>query len=100
MSTRQFLLCDSYEHAHLCDQLVLSRLETEFGIRANAWSEVYSDGERWGIYWGAPVSDIFGYPPSVEHPEGDPAVVIVDEDPAAPWEVVRPEPEAPDEGVL
>ncbi len=94
MSTRQFLLCDSYEHATLCDQLVLARLETEFGIRANAWSEVYSDGERFGIYWGDPVSSLFGVP------EDDPSVVIVDEDPAAPWEVVRPEPEAPDEGVL
>lgn len=89
---RFYLLCDSYEHANLCDQLVLARLETEFGIRANAWSEVYSDGERFGIYWGAPVSDLFGLPPSPENPDGDPSLVIV-EDTEGVWEVVRPEPE-------
>lgn len=89
-NVRQFLVCQDYEHANLCDQLVLARLETEFGIRANAWSEVYSDGERFGIYWGAPVSDLFGLPPSPENPDGDPALVIV-EDAEGAWEVVRPE---------
>ncbi len=94
MSTRQFLLCEDFGHATLCDQLVLARLETEFGVRANAWSEVYSDGERFGIYWGAPVSDLF------RTPEEDPSVVVVDEDPANPWQVVRPVPEAPNEGAV
>lgn len=89
-NTRHFLVCQDYEHANLCDQLVLARLETEFGIRANAWSEVYSDGERYGIYWGAPVSDLMG------QPEDDPSMVIV-EDTEGAWEVVRPteEPDAP-----
>lgn len=91
-NTRHFLVCADYAHAELCDRLVLARLEDEFGVRANAWSEVYSDGERFGIYWGAPVSDIFGLPPSPENPEGDPALVIV-EDTEGAWEVVRPEPD-------
>ena len=100
MSTpRSFLVCLDYQHAELCDQLVLSRLETEHGVRANAWSEVWSDGERFGIYWGAPVSDLFGYPPSPEYPEGDPSLVIV-EDTEGVWKVVRPEPEAPNEGAV
>ena len=100
MSTpRHFLLCDDYDHAFAVDQLVLHRLTVEFGIRANAWSEVYSDGERFGIYWGAPVSDLFGLPPSPEYPEGDPSLVIV-EDTEGVWKVVRPEPEAPNEGAV
>lgn len=100
MSTpRHFLVCQDFDHAWLCDQLVLARLETEHGVRANAWSEVYSDGERFGLYWGAPVSDLFGLPPSEEHPDGDPSLVIV-EDTEGVWEVVRPEPEAPNEGAV
>lgn len=94
MSTpRSFLLCDSLEHATVVDQLVLARLESEFGVRANAWSEVYSDGERFGIYWAEPVSSLFGAP------EDDPSLVIV-EDTEGTWEVVRPEVEAASDALV
>jgi len=90
MSTRSFLVCQDYAHAELVDQLVLLKWQELTGDVANSWSEVYSDGERFGIYWGAPVSDLFGFPPSTEHPAGDPSLVIV-EDTEGVWEVVRPE---------
>ena len=99
MSTRSFLVCQDYAHAELVDQLVLLKWQELTGDVANSWSEVYSDGERFGIYWGAPVSDLFGYPPSPEYPEGDPSLVIV-EDTEGVWKVVRPEPEAPNEGAV
>ena len=88
---RQFLLADSTEHAELLDKLVLAALE-EQGIYGGAWSEVWTDGTQYGIYWGAPVSGIFGYPPSEEYPDGDPNMVVVNEYPDMPWTVVIPEP--------
>ena len=88
---RQFLLADSTEHAELLDKLVLAALE-EQGIYGGAWSEVWTDGTQYGIYWGAPVSGIFGYPPSEEYPDGDPSMVLIAETEEAPWTVVIPEP--------
>lgn len=93
---KTFLLADSAEHAAVLDKLVLAALNDQ-GVYGGAWSEVWTDGQRFGIFWGSPVSGIFGYPPSEEHPEGDPAMVLVEEDPENPWYVVVPEPEPSEE---
>lgn len=95
---RQFLLADSVEHAELLDKLVLAALE-EQGIYGGAWSEVWTDGTQYGIYWGAPASGIFGYPPSEEYPDGDPSMVLVTEQADQPWTVVTPEPDPTDETI-
>lgn len=88
---RTFLLADSAAHADILDKLVLASL-ADHGIYGGAWSEVYTDGERYGIFWGSPVSELFGLPPSEDHPEGDPSMVLVTETEDAPWSVVEPEP--------
>jgi hypothetical protein len=88
---KTILVCDSYPHAELCDRLVLAKLE-DAGIRANAWSDVYTDGERYGIIWAAPVSDLFG------QPEEFPELELV-EDTEGLWQVVRPT-EDPDAGLV
>jgi len=86
------LVCDSYPHAELCDRLVLAKLE-DAGVRANAWSDVYTDGVRYGIIWAAPVSSLFG------QPEEFPELELV-EDTDDSWTVVVPEPEDPDAGAV
>lgn len=93
---RTFLLADNAEHADILDKLVLASL-ADRGIYGGAWSEVYTDGERYGIFWGTPVSDLFGYPPSEEHPDGDPSMVLVTETEELPWTVAIPEPEPAEE---
>lgn len=93
MSTpRTILICDSYEHAEAVDKLVLHGLDVDHGIKGNAWSEVYSDGERYGILWGGPVAEMFGEPRSTDCPDGDPALVLVTDTDGA-WRVVQPVPE-------
>ena len=96
MSTpRQFLLCLDETHADVVDQFIAARLRDVDGSKCSSWSGVWTDGERFGVVWAAPASDLFGTP------EEDPSIVIADEvitDGVSDWEeyvppVPEPEPE-------
>ncbi len=81
---KQYLVCFDSTHAEVVDGLCAERLRSELGTHCSCWSGVYSKVGKWGktyygIYWGAPVSDLFGFPPSEEHPDGDPLLVVEDE---------------------
>ena len=94
MSTpRTYVLVDSPEHGETVDSLIAARLRDEEGTHCNRWSGVYTDGERFGVLWGSPATDIFGHPPSAENPDGDPALVLVEESAPGEWSEVLPEPE-------
>lgn len=84
---KTILVCDSAEHAELVDQLVFARLQEAEGARGNGWSGVLTDGTRYGILWGSPVSDLFGLP------EDFPELVLVEETQGIPWSDFVPEPE-------
>lgn len=92
---RQFIKCDSVLHAETIDGLILARLADVSGNKGSCWSGVWAKADVYGVYWGSPASDIFGYPPSEEHPDGDPALVIIDEvvdaDGNSDWTLVVPE---------
>lgn len=93
MKTRRILVCSDENHAEVVDAIVMAHL-TDAGHRANAWSEVWSDGERFGIIWEEPVASLFGTP------DIDPSLIVV-ENTARAWAVVpAPEPEAPNEGAV
>lgn len=104
---RQFVKCESELHAETVDGLILARLQDEFGSQASCWSGIWAKsgllGNTYGVYWGSPVSDIFGFPPSEEHPDGDPAVKIltekVDAEGNSDWSLVLPE-VIPSEAIL
>jgi hypothetical protein len=86
------------------DQLVFAMQQDTQGALGNGWSGVYVKpgllSNTYGVLWGAPVSALFGYPPSEEHPDGDPSVVleneILDENGESNWGPL-PEPEPVDE---
>ena len=54
------LVCDSPEHAEIVDALVFARLQEVDGTQGARWSGIYTDGERFGIAWASPVSELFG----------------------------------------
>ena len=102
---KTFLICDDSYHAEVVDQLCAERLRVEFDTSCSCWSGVYENGVSFGIYWGHPVSDLFGFPPSEDHPDGDPLMVIEDEvldaNGVSNWRLVpSPEPEAGPEILL
>ena len=82
---RIFLVAANELHAELLDGLVFARLQDVEQCSGNSWSGVWTDGERYGITWAAPVSTLFGVP------EDFPELVLVDEDDAEPWTLVQPE---------
>jgi len=86
---KTLLLCQDELHAEVVNALVLESLRDN-GVVAGAWSDIYTDGERFGIIWVAPVSDIFGSPEDVQ------SGLVVVEDADDSWEVVLPEPPAPE----
>lgn len=85
--SRTFLICDSAEHADLVDQLVFARLQDVDGAQGNSWSGVWTDGERFGILWASPVSDLFGVP------EDFPELALVEETAESPWTSYEPSPD-------
>lgn len=84
---KQFLLCDDAFHAELVDEFIMEFLRERDGAIGSSWSGVYTDGERFGVVWAAPGSDVFGTP------EEQAELVIVQEDPDDPWSLVRQEQE-------
>jgi hypothetical protein len=91
MSTpRQYLLCDNETHADVVDQFIADRLRDIDGSRCSAWSGVYTDGERFGVVWGSPASELFGAP-------GEDQSVVIAEDSGdwARYVPPAPEPEEP-----
>ena len=91
MSAATYLICDSFEHAELCDAIVCESLRDSDGNKGARWSGVYTDGTRFGIVWAPEVSAVFG------SPEDNPAVVIAeavaDAEGIFDWqEVLPPEP--------
>ena len=96
MSTaRQFLLCDSPEHADVVDHFIMERLRDVDGSQGASWSGIFTDGTRFGVLWANPASALFG---AVGE---DPSVVIADEvidaDGVSDWQPMpMPEPEAED----
>ena len=93
---RQFIKCDSVPHAEAVDALILDRLREVYGNRGSCWSGIWAKaGPIYGVYWGNPASAVFGHTPSEEHPDGDPALVIIDEvvdaDGNSDWTLVVPE---------
>lgn len=90
---RQFIIVESPEHGEVVDGLIADRIREVDGTVCNQWSGVWTDGVQFGVLWGAPASDVFGFPPSAQNPNGDPSLVIV-EDKNDAWEPVpAPEPE-------
>jgi len=81
--SRTFLLCASELHAETIDGLVFARLQDLEGTCGSTWSGVYSDGERFGILWGEPVSALLGTP------DEDPELQLV-EDAAEEWTLIQP----------
>ena len=80
MSTpRQFLVCDNELHAEVVDQLIMESLRDAYGTKGNTWSGVYSDGDNFGVIWASPASGLWGAPFSSENPDGDMALIILDE---------------------
>ena len=77
---RQYSICQSPEHATIVDQLVFAMQQDTQGAIGGGWSGVYVKpgllSDTYGVLWGAPVSTLFGYPPSEEHPDGDPLMVL------------------------
>jgi hypothetical protein len=90
-SPRQFLLCLDEIHAEVVDQFIATKLREEDGSKCSQWSGVWTDGERFGVVWAAPASDLFGTP------EDDPSVQLATEiitDGVSDWEqYVPPAPE-------
>jgi hypothetical protein len=82
---RSFLVADSENHAEILDQLVFLALQENGPTGGGGWSGVWTDGERFGILWEAPVSDLFGVP------EDFPELVLV-EDVNEEWTFAMPEP--------
>lgn len=93
--SQQYVICEDADHAAAVDAIIFAELQANEGAFGNQWSGVYTDGTRYGVLWGAPASDLFGFPPSPEHPDGDPSLVLVDAD--ATWAPYVPpaDPEAP-----
>jgi len=82
MSAATYLICDSYEHAEVCDGIVCESLRDADGNRGARWSGVYTNGTQFGIVWAPEVAAVFG----------EEALVIEDVD--GEWtEVLPPEPE-------
>lgn len=83
--SRQILLCESFEHAEVVNQLVMAYLETEEGARGSQWSDILvsPDGSQQGILWGSPVAAILGTP------EDDPSIILID-DARDEWQPMEP----------
>ena len=96
---RQFVKCDSELHAETVDALIFAKLQSDYGTHGSCWSGVWAKSgllkDTYGVYWGSPVSGLFGYPPSEEYPDGDPSIEIIseviDEDGNSDWWLVLPE---------
>lgn len=89
--SRQILVCESFEHAELCNQLVMRDLEDTDNAKGSRWSDIFvsPDETKVGILWGSPVANIFGTP------EDDPSMEIID-DVNDEWSVMEdPDPETP-----
>lgn len=70
---RTFLLAADENHAEVLDAIVFAKLQDEQGAQGVGWSGVWTDGQRFGILWEAPVSDLFGLP------EDFPDLVLVED---------------------
>jgi hypothetical protein len=79
MTNRSFLLCESPEHAEVVDHLIAERLREVDGSKCSQWSGTYSDGERYGVLWASPASELFGLPYDPITGEGDESIVIAEE---------------------
>jgi hypothetical protein len=82
--TRTFLVCDSELHAECVDALVFLALQEHGPTGGGGWSGVWTDGQRFGILWEAPVSNLFGLP--ADFPE-----LVLVEDTADEWTFAMPE---------
>lgn len=82
---RTFLVAADENHAEVLDAIVFAKLQDEEGAQGVGWSGVWTDGQRFGILWEAPVSDLFGLP------EDFPELVLV-EDVNEEWTFALSEP--------
>ena len=97
---RQFLIVDSPEHGEVADEWVCNLLRENFGTICNCWSGIWVKpgllSDTYAIYWGAPVSQLFGDPPSEDNPDGDPLLNIVEEtfdaNGESEWQLLVPPP--------
>lgn len=81
---RTFLVCDDELHAELVDALVFARLQDVDGTFGSEWSGVWTDGQRFGIVWAAPVSQLFGQ--AEDFPE-----LVLFEDASEEWTLAEAE---------
>jgi hypothetical protein len=87
---RQFLICEDATHAEVVDQLIFAKLQDEIGAQGTCWSGIWSDGTNFGVYWGSPVSDLFGLPE--EFPELVITDEVIDKEGNSNWYLVIPAP--------
>lgn len=71
--SRQFLICDSPDHAAAVDLFIFEHLREQDGARGGSWSGVFEADGVYGVLWAAPASSLFGDPAT------DPSLVIADE---------------------
>ena len=87
---KQYLECDSPEHAEAVDQFIMESLRDRYGTQGSEWSGVWTDGMSYGVLWAAPATQLFGTP------EDDPSVIVIDDE-AEEWTRLEvPDPEVPD----
>ena len=59
---KTYLICLDEIHAEVVDQFIAARLREVDGSKCSSWSGVFTDGARYAVLWGSPVSDLFGLP--------------------------------------
>lgn len=86
---KQYLECDSPEHAEIVDRFIMESLRDRYGTQGSEWSGVWTDGMSYGVLWAAPATQLFGTP------EDDPSVIVIDDE-AEEWTRLEvPDPEVP-----
>lgn len=78
-----YLVCENALHAKFVDELIMCRLRDVDDSKGSQWSGVFTDGERFGVLWDAPVEALFG------SSEEDPSIVLAEGE----WELVEETPE-------
>lgn len=96
---RTFLIFPNELDAEWADQLVAEYLREMESTDCTCWSGVHTNGPLIGIVWGSPVAAVFGQPVSEDNPDGDPALVLVEEtfdaEGNSEWHLMEPEQEIP-----
>jgi hypothetical protein len=98
---KQYIVCDSLEHAQLVDYAIFTFLNDRDGTQGTCWSGVWVKpgtlSDTYGVLWGAPGSDLFGTPEEEALLTID--TEVIDEDGNSNW-VPLPEPEQAQGGEL